>query len=215
MLFVGYGAMQFFIYIPVACIKTTIPDHFIMLFRDMSDETLYEFHNRDSFFHIGIIFMSVVMKGNKVTIILIDSGGGNDRPAKIASNIFYDVFWIAFVWLSIDIEAMFVFPVTLSFYLFKGRADLRFQFIKESGTESITEKSVVKMIHVTPGTVIAVAAFGNETMDVRIPFKVPAKGMQNHDKTRGEIHGFVLLNKHAGNNTVYSMEEAVKKGAVM
>ncbi len=61
----GYDAMQFFIYLPVACVKAAIPDHFIMLFRDMLDKALYEFHNGDSFFYISIIFMAVVMKGNK------------------------------------------------------------------------------------------------------------------------------------------------------
>ena len=39
--------------------------------------------------------------------------------------------------------------------------------------------------------------------------------MENHDKTRGEIHGLVLLIKHLGNNTVYSMEEAVKQCPVI
>lgn len=48
-----------------------------------------------------------------------------------------------------------------------------------------------------------------------IPFQVPAEGMQDHDKPRSEIHGLVLLGKHAGNNTAYGMEKAVKQGAVI
>ena len=39
--------------------------------------------------------------------------------------------------------------------------------------------------------------------------------MENHDKTRGEIHGFVLLIKHMGDNTVYSMEETIKQCPVI
>ena len=39
--------------------------------------------------------------------------------------------------------------------------------------------------------------------------------MENHDKTRGEIHGFVLLEKHLGNNTVHGMKEAVKQCPVI
>ena len=38
--------------------------------------------------------------------------------------------------------------------------------------------------------------------------------MKNRDKTGSEIHGFVLFEKHAGNNAVNSMKKAVKEGAV-
>ena len=65
--------MQLFVYLPMARINTAISDHFIMLFRDMLDEPFYEFHNGYSFFHICIILMTVVMEGNKVTIIFINS----------------------------------------------------------------------------------------------------------------------------------------------
>ena len=39
--------------------------------------------------------------------------------------------------------------------------------------------------------------------------------MENHDKTGGEIHGLVLLIKHMGDNTVYSMEETIKQCPVI
>ena len=39
--------------------------------------------------------------------------------------------------------------------------------------------------------------------------------MEDHDKTRGEIHGLVLFIKHVGNNTVYSMEETIKQCPVI
>ena len=39
--------------------------------------------------------------------------------------------------------------------------------------------------------------------------------MENHDKTRGEIQGLVLLIKHMGDNTVYSMEETIKQSVVI
>ena len=47
-----------------------------------------------------------------------------------------------------------------------------------------------------------------------IPFQVPAKGVENHDKPGSEIHGFILFEKHAGNDTVNGMEQTVKEGAV-
>lgn len=48
-----------------------------------------------------------------------------------------------------------------------------------------------------------------------IPFQVPAEGMQDHEKPRSKMHGLVLLGKHTGNNTAYSMEKAVKQCAVV
>ncbi len=71
------------------------------------------------------------------------------------------------------------------------------------------------MADVAPEAVVAVAAFGNEAMDVGIPFQIPAKGMENHSKTESEVHGFVLFKKYMGDNTVYGMKEAVKEGTVI
>ena len=43
----------------------------------------------------------------------------------------------------------------------------------------------------TPGGKITGPALGNERMDMRIPFKIPAESMQDHDKTRGKVFVFV------------------------
>ena len=42
-----------------------------------------------------------------------------------------------------------------------------------------------------PLSVIAVATFGNQTVNVRIPFEIPAKSMKNHDIAGSEISGFI------------------------
>lgn len=83
--------MEFFINFPVSCINAAVADHFEMFFRDMPDETSYELHNRKRFFDIGIIFMAVVMEGDKVAIIFVDPGGGNNRTSQIAPNYFLAV----------------------------------------------------------------------------------------------------------------------------
>lgn len=49
--------------------------------------------------------------------------------------------------------------------------------------------------------VIAVATFGNQAVNVRIPFEIPAKSMKNHDITGSEVFGFVHFKEHVGNNT--------------
>ena len=45
--------------------------------------------------------------------------------------------------------------------------------------------------------------------------RVPAEGMEDHDETGSEVHGFILLKKHTGDNAVYGMEKTVEEGAVI
>ena len=71
-------------------------DHFVMLLRYVLDEAFNEFHNLNGSFHICIVFMAVVMESNKVSIIFIGPGGGNDRTSKISADIFYGSFGSAF-----------------------------------------------------------------------------------------------------------------------
>lgn len=150
----------------------------------------------------------------KVTVIAVNSGGGNDRVSKITADIFENGFRVTFIRLGVNIKAMFMFTVTADLDRFKGGSETLFHFIKKSGTESIAEEAVIIMFDITPKAVIAKAAFGNETVDMRVPFEVSAEGMQDHNEARGEIHRFVLLREHAGDHAGDSMKQAVKEGTV-
>ena len=162
--------MEFFVDLPVPGINTAVADHFIMLFRDMADQTLDKFHNRNGFFHIFVILMTVVMEFDKIAVIAVNAGSGDDGTTKIAADVFQDGRGITFIGFCIDVKAVFVLFVTARFLLFKGRSDFGFQFIEQSGTEGITEEGVVKMMDIAPETVIAVSALRNKAMDVRVPF---------------------------------------------
>ena len=214
-LFPGNGSAEFFVGLPVPGINAAIADHFKMFFRDMADQTLYELHDRDGLLHIPIIFMAVVMEGNEVTIIVVNAGSRDHRTAEITADILDGSFRVTGIGFGIDIEAVFVFPVAASLYLFKRRADLSFQFIQESSTESVAQISIVEMLSLAPEAIVAVTALGNKAMDMGIPFEVPAEGMEDHEETGSEVHGFVLLKKHMGDNAVYGMEKTVKEGAVI
>ena len=207
--------MELFVNLSVPCVNAAITDHFVILFRDMADQAFDEFHNRKCFFHIFVIFMPVVVESDKVAIIFINPGRGDYGSPEIAPDIFYHGVGIAVVWLSVDIEAFLVFPVTACFHLFKRASKLAFHFIQKGGAERITEESIVKVIDITPETVVTVAAFRNQAVDMRIPFQIPAKGMKNHDKTGSEIHGHINFKKHSRNNAVYGMKEAVKEGTIL
>ena len=68
---------------------------------------------------------------------------------------------------------------------------------------------------IAPDTIIAVTALGNEAVDMRVPFQVPAEGVEDHDKAGGEVHGFIELQEHTGNDAGDGMEETIEERAVM
>lgn len=119
MFLAGYGAEKFFVNFPVACVNAAIADHFVMLFRDVPDEAFNEFHNRECFFHICIIFVTVVMEGNKIPVIFINSGGGNDGTPQITPDVFDGSMGVAFAGFGVNVEAVFMLTVTKGFYLLK------------------------------------------------------------------------------------------------
>lgn len=168
-----------------------------MFFRDVSDETFYEIHNRQRFLHILVVFMAVIVESNGISVIPVNPGSGNYRPAKIAANVFSHYFRIAEVRFGIDIEAMLVLGVTACFHFFERRTDPVFHFIKESGTERVTEIIVIKVFYMAPEAVITVTAFGKETVDVGIPFEIPAESMEDHDITGSIVLGMVQVEKHS------------------
>ena len=159
--------------------------------------------------------MTVIVERDRITVIVIDPGSSDDRPAKITTDILSDYFGVTEIRFRIDIETMFMFAVTSCFYFFKRRPDPDFQFIEESGAESTAEIVIVKVPDMTPGAVITVTAFGEEAVDMGIPFEVPAKSVEDHDISRGEIFGLVELEKHTGDDTGDRMEETVQERAVL
>ena len=157
----------------------------------------------------------MIVESDRITVIVIDPGSSDDRPAKITTDILSDYFGVTEIRFRIDIETMFMFAVTSCFYFFKRRPDPDFQFIEESGAESTAEIVIVKVPDMTPGAVITVTAFGEEAVDMGIPFEVPAKSVEDHDISRGEIFGLVELEKHTGDDTGNRMEETVQERAVL
>ena len=159
--------------------------------------------------------MTVIVERDRITVIVIDPGSSDDRPAKITTNILSDYFGVTENRFSIDIETMFMFAVTSCFYFFKRRPDPDFQFIEESGAESTAEIVIVKVPDMTPGAVITVTAFGEEAVDMGIPFEIPAKSVEDHDISGSEIFGLIELEKHTGDDTGNRMEETVQERAVL
>ena len=68
-------------------------------------------------------------------------------------------------------------------------------FVKQCGTKSISKVGIIKVCDMAPKTIIAVAIFGNQTVNVRIPLKIHAKSMKNHDVAGSEVFGFIHFNR--------------------
>ena len=211
MLFFRNGSAKFFINIPVSCIDTAITYHFEMFFRDMLNKALNKFHDRNGFFHILVIFMTVIMKSYILSVIAVNAGSSNHRSSEITTDVFCDNFRVTFVWLSVDIESFFVFVVASGFLFFERGTYNSLHFIKKSRAKSFAEESVIKVGNITPETVITVAAFRDKTVNMGIPFQISAEGMKNHNKSRSKISGFIEIVEHAIDHTGDRVEKAMKK----
>ncbi len=99
------------------------------------------------------------MGSDKIPAILIDPESGNYRTAKITPDVFYSRFWVASVWLCVDIESISVLLAAAGFGFFKGRANPGFHFVKQGSAESIMEECIVEMADVTPKAIVTVTAF--------------------------------------------------------
>ena len=195
--------MEFFINGTMSGIKAAITDHLEMFFRDVPDKAFDKIHDRNGFLNVLIIFVTIVMERDKITGIRIDPGSGNDRATKIPANIFGNSLRVTTVGFGINIEAVFMFQITTGRNFFKRRTDAEQHFLEESSTESIAKESIVEMRDITPESIITVTAFRDETMDMRIPFKIPAESMQDHDKTRGKVFVFVHFRENLQIHNIY------------
>ena len=115
------GKVEMFGFLLRSGIKTVVTHHFEMFVGNMSDDPADEINGRNGFADKFIIFVAVVMKGDKFAVIMINSRGSNNRSAEITADIFDDIFRVAFVGLGIDIETVFVFTVTFGNDRFKRR----------------------------------------------------------------------------------------------
>ena len=143
----------------------------------MANESFDEINGRDCFFYVFIIFMSIVMEGNSMTIIVVYSGCCNNGASKITTDIFDNCFRIAKIWFGINIESLFMVAVTFGFDRFKRRSNDRLHFLQECGPESVTKIGVVKVFDMTPETVIAKTTLGDQAVDMSSSFEISAECM--------------------------------------
>lgn len=100
------------------------------------------------------------------------------------------------------------------FYWLEGRTNTFFKFVEENSLKRLPQEGIVKIFHLTEDTVIREAAFGDQAVDMRIPFEWPSEGMKDADEARDKVSGLIKVKEHAGNYTVNGIEEAIEERAV-
>ena len=68
---------------------------------------------------------------------------------------------------------------------------------EKSCAESISQIIVVKLFYMATEAVITVTAFRKETVDVGIPFEIPAESMEDHDIAGSIVLGMVQVEKYS------------------
>lgn len=214
MLFFGDGTEEPFVTFPAAGVDAIVAYLLEMFFRDMLYETVYEIESRNRFHDQPVILVAVIVEGDHVTVIFINTGGGNDGPAKIAADVFSNDLRVTFIGFCMDIKTVFVVSVDRGPDLFERRADPGFQFIQECSLEGIAQKTVVEVWEGTPEAGVTDTSLGDEAVDVGIPFEVTAKGMEDTDKTGSKAFGFIVFVEHTENDAARGSKKAVEKGTV-
>lgn len=113
----------------VSGIDAVVTDHLEMLFGDMLCQSGNKIKNRNVLSDEFVIFVCVVMEGNRRAVIGINPGSCNDRSAQITANIFDDLRRLTVIRHGTDIEAIFMVGVDGGLDFFEGVADSGMKFI--------------------------------------------------------------------------------------
>ena len=179
--FWGNAAAEY-LFLPVMFgIKTIITKHFEMLLWDMNNKTPDKIKSRDAFSNKVIVLVSGIVEGHRLPIIRVDTGSGNNRPSKITADIFNGNIGGAKIRFGPDIKAILLIVVNSIFYFSERRAEDICHTFKKDFLEGITKEPVIKMFYSAPWREVAGTTFRNKGVDMRIPFKVAAKGVKNAD----------------------------------
>ena len=146
-----------------------VAKHFEMFFGYVDNKFLNEDQSRNGFSNSFIVFVSGVMKGYIFTVIIINARCGNNRSAKIATDVFNGDIRSTKIRLCTNIKAVSVFGVHFVFDFTKSWTNARSKLFKKHFSKGITKKVVVKVFDRSPGSDVASSTLGDECMDMRIP----------------------------------------------
>ena len=105
------------------------------------------------------------MKGYIFTVVIINTGCGNNRSAEVPTDVFNGDISRAKIWLCTNIKTMGVFGVHFIFYFTKRWTNAGSKLFKQH----FTKKVIIKMFDGTPWSDVASPTLGDDGMDMRIP----------------------------------------------
>ena len=137
---------------------------------------------------------------------MINTGCSNNRSAEISADVFNGNIRGAEIRLYTNIKPIRVIRVHFIFNFTKRWANTGNKLLKQYFTEGVPKKVIIKMFDRAPWGDIAGAAFGNEGVDVGIPFQITPKGVKDTDESGGKVFSFIHFGKHAEDNIADRME---------
>ena len=129
MFFLWDGTPELFVRAAVACVDAIITNHLEIRFGDVSNKSFHEIQYGKGFINKFVVFVSVVVESNRITIVFVNAGSGNNRSSEVSADVFSDNGRIAEVWFCIDIEAILLITVNRSFDFFEGVTNPCLHFI--------------------------------------------------------------------------------------
>ena len=181
-------------------IDTVITQHFKVLFGDVNNESFDEVHSRDAFRNRKVIFVPGIVESHEVSVIVINTGSGNDRTAQISADVFDGNIGSAEIGFCSHIETFRMKSIHVVFNFAKGRSQSKGKLIQKDFAECIAEKSIVEMLDRTPRSDVTGTAFRDKGMDMRVPFQVTSEGMEDTDESGSKVFCFVHLEEHTEDN---------------
>lgn len=180
-----------------AGIETKIPDIMEMRIRDMDDDFLDEIDGRLDNIVTNLIRMVVIIPVDHVGFLIIAddaafSDAGTADIAYIVRDASVDVRTVIFVLeiiigvlgTCIYIESVRMFPVQGGPVLFERRAHFLFDQAQELVLKGLAKSLEIKMCKIfEPALSGRIDKLRDEGMDVRVPFEIPAKGVECGDHT--------------------------------
>ena len=88
------------------------------------------------------------------------------------------------------------------------------KMIEKSSTERLAQKRIVEVRKAFPRGDTTDGDFRNKNMDVRIPLKAAAEGVEDTDKPGSKTFGFVELAEHTKNDIADRIKETVEERTV-
>lgn len=192
-------------------INAVVADHFKVPVRDMYDQPFDKVNGRDAFCDCFMVLMALIMERHGIPVTGINPGSGDDRSSKVSADVFNGDIRRTQVRFGSNIKAFGMVFIDLILKLLKRRSQFKGELIQKDFTESQAQEVIIKMGIGPPGSKVASTAFRNQGMDVRIPFQIPSKGMEDADKTRSKMFGPVKLEEHTQDDIPDRMEQAVKE----